>query len=52
MDGLGGLITMRQFDYDGANRWLKAEWERIKGRQYIECIKRCIEKEKVTDGNQ
>ena len=45
---------MRQFDCDGANRWLKAEWEAIKANQYIDCFKRCIEKEKekATDGNQ
>ena len=52
MDGSGELRMMRQFDYDGANRWLKDERERIKAIQYIECIKQCIEKEKATDGNQ
>ena len=52
MDGSGGLRMMRQFDIEAANEWLTENWDAIKASQYIECIKRCIEKEKATDGNQ
>lgn len=43
---------MRQFDFESANQWLIENWDAIKASQYIGCIKQCIEKEKVTDGNQ
>ena len=52
MDGLGGLRMMRQFDFKAANEWLTENWNVIKSQQYIDVIKRCIEKEKATDGNQ
>lgn len=43
---------MRQFDFEVANKWLSENWDVIKASQYIDVIKRCIEKEKATDGNQ
>ena len=43
---------MRQFDFEAANKWLSENWDAIKASQYIECIKRRIEKEKPPDGNQ
>ncbi len=52
MDGSGGLRMMRQFDIEAANKWLTENWNVIKSQQYIDVIKRCIEKEKATDGNQ
>ncbi|WP_301271032.1 hypothetical protein [Enterococcus cecorum] len=42
---------MRQFDIEAANKWLTENWNVIKASQYIECIKRCIEKEKATSAN-
>ncbi len=52
MDGSGGLKMMRQFDIEAANKGLTENWNVIKSQQYIDVIKRCIEKEKATDGNQ
>lgn len=52
MGGSGGMRMMRQFDFESANKWLTENWDAIKASQYIEYIKRCIEKEKATDGNQ
>ena len=43
---------MRIFDFESADKWLSENWDTIKSRQYIDVIKRCIEKEKATDGNQ
>ncbi|CAI3289141.1 hypothetical protein CIRMBP1204_00439 [Enterococcus cecorum] len=43
---------MRQFDFEAANKWLTENWDAIKSQQYINVIKRCLEKEKATDGNQ
>lgn len=37
---------MRQFDFEAANKWLTENWDTIKASQYIECIKRRIEKKK------
>lgn len=51
MVGSGGLRMMRQFDIEAANKWLTENWDAIKASQYIECIKRCIEKEKATSAN-
>ena len=48
MVGSGGLRMMRQFDIEAANEWLLANWDAIKASQYIECIKRCIEKKPLT----
>lgn len=42
----------RRFDFKAANKWLTENWDVIKSQQYIDVIKRCIEKEKATDGNQ
>lgn len=42
---------MRNFDFESANKWLTENWDVIKASQYIECIKRCIEKEKATSAN-
>lgn len=52
MDGSEGLRMMRQFDIEAANKWLTENWDVIKSQQYINVIKRCLEKEKATDGNQ
>lgn len=46
------LDAMRMFDFESANKWLTENWDAIKASQYIDYIKRCIEKEKATDGNQ
>ena len=43
---------MRQFDFKAANKWLTENWDAIKSKQYIDVIKRCIEKEKATSANQ
>ncbi|MDZ5503196.1 hypothetical protein [Enterococcus cecorum] len=43
---------MRQFDIEAANKWLTENWDAIKSQQYIDVIKRCLEKEKVTENNQ
>ena len=43
---------MRQFDFKAANEWLLSNWDAIKSQQYIDVIKRCLEKENATDGNQ
>ena len=37
---------MRQFDFKAANKWLSENWDVIKASQYIDVIKRCIEKKK------
>lgn len=37
---------MRQFDIEAANEWLTENWNVIKSQQYIDVIKRCLEKEK------
>lgn len=42
---------MRKFDFESANKWLAENWGTIKARQYIDVIKRCIEKEKATSAN-
>lgn len=42
---------MRQFDIEAANKWLTENWDAIKSKQYIDVIKRCIEKEKATSTN-
>ena len=52
MDGSEGLRMMRQFDIEAANKRLTENWNVIKSQQYINVIKRCLEKEKATDGNQ
>lgn len=44
-------MMMRQFDFESANQRLIENWDAIKASQYIECIKRCIEKEKATSAN-
>ncbi|WP_171313667.1 hypothetical protein [Enterococcus cecorum] len=47
---------MRQFDIEAENEWLLANWDAIKASQYIDYIKRCIEKEKsltaISDKNK
>ena len=45
------INRMRIFDFESADKWLSENWDAIKASQYIECIKRCIEKEKATSGN-
>lgn len=42
---------MRNFDFESANNWLTENWDAIKSQQYIDVIKRCIEKEKATSAN-
>ncbi|WP_301271023.1 hypothetical protein [Enterococcus cecorum] len=43
---------MRMFDFESANKWLEDNWDVIKSQQYINVIKRCLEKEKATENNQ
>ncbi|WP_279292303.1 hypothetical protein [Enterococcus cecorum] len=43
---------MRKFDFESANKWLTENWDAIKSQQYIDVIKRCLEKEKATENNQ
>lgn len=42
---------MRMFDFESANKWLSKNWDVIKSQQYIDVIKRCLEKEKATSAN-
>lgn len=42
---------MRNFDFESANKWLTENWDVIKSQQYINVIKRCIEKENATSAN-
>ena len=42
---------MRNFDFESANKWLTENWDVIKSQQYINVIKRCIEKENAPSAN-
>lgn len=42
---------MRNFDFESANKRLTENWDVIKSQQYIDVIKRCLEKEKATSAN-